>query len=334
MGAELALAFSAGMVATVNPCGFALLPAYLSYFLGIDSSGSQGPDHQGGNPVLRALAVSAAVTAGFLVVFIIFGVIWTSIREVIGARLPYFTIVVGLALVALGIAMLRGFEPTVSLPKVDLGGRGRQLSSMFLYGISYAVASLSCTIPIFIGIVSTTLTDTGFAAGLATFAAYGLGMGMTLSLLTISVALARSGLVRAFRSLLPKMNRISGVLLIVAGVFVSYYAWTEIRILNDSGSSNAVFDWLNDAQGSMQRWVEGVGAAKLALGAAALIGLAVIVSLLTRSGQGWSSGQGRSGGQGRSQPDTAAAGAGNGPGSGPSSGSPSGLTSGSDAEAR
>ncbi|MSV49377.1 MAG: cytochrome c biogenesis protein CcdA, partial [Actinobacteria bacterium] len=30
MAAVLALAFSAGMVATVNPCGFAMLPAYLA----------------------------------------------------------------------------------------------------------------------------------------------------------------------------------------------------------------------------------------------------------------------------------------------------------------
>ena len=38
MDARLALAFSAGMVATVNPCGFALLPAYLSYFLGLEEA--------------------------------------------------------------------------------------------------------------------------------------------------------------------------------------------------------------------------------------------------------------------------------------------------------
>lgn len=287
MGGTLALAFSAGMVATINPCGFALLPAYLSYFLGIDTPA--GADATNGtatasrsNPILRALEVSAAVTAGFLAVFLVFGLIWTSVREVIGTRLPYFTIVVGLGLVLLGIAMLAGFEPTVSLPKVELGGRGRQLSSMFLYGISYAVASLSCTIPIFIAIVSTTLTDTGFVAGLATFAAYGLGMGLTLALLTISVAIARSGLVKAFRRLMPRMNRISGVLLVVAGLFVIYYAWAELRIISD-GRSNAVFDWLNDTQSAMQRWVESVGATRLAIGSIVLIGAAVAVSVLVGS---------------------------------------------------
>lgn len=267
------------MVATVNPCGFALLPAYLSYFLGIDGDGGTKEGTPQTNQVLRALAVSAAVTAGFLVVFGVLGFAWTSLSELIGTKLPYFTIIVGIALMILGIAMLRGFEPTVRLPKLDLGGQSRELSSMFLYGVSYAVASLSCTMPIFIGIVSTTLRYTSFAAGVGTFLAYGLGMGMTLSLLTISVALAKSGLVRAFRNLLPRMQQISGVLLIIAGAFVSYYAFVEIGELN-SGSSSPVVDWTRDLQGALQRWVESVGGLRLALGAAILIALAVTLSLV------------------------------------------------------
>ena len=34
---RLLFAFSVGMAAAINPCGFALLPAYLSYYLGLES---------------------------------------------------------------------------------------------------------------------------------------------------------------------------------------------------------------------------------------------------------------------------------------------------------
>ncbi len=37
-----ALALTAGMAATVNPCGFALLPAYLSAFIGLDDDDAGG----------------------------------------------------------------------------------------------------------------------------------------------------------------------------------------------------------------------------------------------------------------------------------------------------
>jgi cytochrome c-type biogenesis protein len=285
VNAELALAFSAGMVATVNPCGFAMLPAYLSYFLGLEVR-SAGPDGRPGPeqraPVTRALMVSAAVTAGFLVVFGVMGFAWSSVSGVIGTRLPYFTLVVGIALIGLGVAMLRGFEPVISLPKVQLDSSRRELWSMFLYGISYAIASLSCTIPIFIGIVSTTLERESFAAGVATFLAYGLGMGMTLAILTLGVALARTGIVRTFRSILPYVNKISGGFLIVAGAFVGYYAFIEIRELG-SGEGSAVVDWSRDLQSSMQRWVEDVGGTRLALGAAIVILAAVAITWVARS---------------------------------------------------
>ena len=283
MNADLALAFSAGMVATVNPCGFALLPAYLSFFLGLDATSDpdQPPPRA---PVTRALAVSAAVTAGFLVVFGIMGFAWSSVSGLIGTRLPWFTLVVGLCLVVLGIAMLRGFEPTVSLPKLQLDANRRELGSMFVYGISYAVASLSCTIPIFIGIVSTTLERESFMAGVATFVAYGLGMGMTLSILTIAVALARSGIVRSMRRVLPYISRISGGFLVVAGLFVAYYAWVEVQELN-SGRSSPVVRAARDLQSSMQRWVEQVGGARLAIAAAIVIVAAVAITAVSRSGR-------------------------------------------------
>lgn len=298
MGARLALAFSAGMVATVNPCGFALLPAYLSYFLGLDggdsttpssravdrtSTDGTGPGLRGpsGSPVLRAVVVSVAVTAGFLVVFGVMGIAWSSVSSVIGRRLPWFTLLVGLGLVVLGVAVLRGFEPTVRLPHLDLNRGGRELLTMFLYGISYAVASLSCTIPVFISLVSVTL-DGSFGQSLATFVAYGLGMGMTLAILTIAVALARSGVVTAFRRVLPHMQTISGVLLILAGLFVGYYAWVELRELG-SGASSPVVDWTRDVQSWLQNQVEGIGGARLAAAAAVIIAAAVAVALV-RSG--------------------------------------------------
>ncbi len=275
----LALAFVAGTVATVNPCGFALLPAYLSYFLGLDDpDASEG---QAGNPVLRALSVSAAVTAGFLVVFGIMGVLWSSVSSWLGTRLPWFTMAIGALLVVLGIAMLRGFEPVVNLPRLQLSERRRQLSSMFLYGVSYAVASLSCTIGVFIAVVSTTLRSSSFVEGVATFLAYGLGMGVTLAILTIAVTLAREGIVARFKKVLPYVHTISGVLLILAGVFVAYYAWVEVQELA-GGSSSSVVERARDVQSGLQRWAESIGAARLAVAAAVLIGSTVALSLAFR----------------------------------------------------
>ena len=54
----LALALGAGMVAAINPCGFALLPAYLSLVVLGDGSTSRRA------AVGRALALTGALTLG------------------------------------------------------------------------------------------------------------------------------------------------------------------------------------------------------------------------------------------------------------------------------
>ena len=75
MDAPLALAFGAGMLAAVNPCGFAMLPAYLSYFCGLEGSLEDGAGSAedastaGLRAVPRALSVTAVMTAGFVAVF-------------------------------------------------------------------------------------------------------------------------------------------------------------------------------------------------------------------------------------------------------------------------
>src|SRR5215470_10881353 len=63
--APFGYAFVAGMVASVNPCGFVLLPAYLAYYLGGDVDGGPGSRR----PMIRALAVSATVAASFALLF-------------------------------------------------------------------------------------------------------------------------------------------------------------------------------------------------------------------------------------------------------------------------
>lgn len=285
--ARLALAFTAGMIATINPCGFALLPAYLTYFLGLEDGGAAAVETDTSASVLRAVRVSVAVTLGFVLVFGVMGVLWSTVSGVVASRLPYVTMVVGLGLIALGIAMFAGYEPMVRLPKVELSNNGRELSSMFLYGISYAIASLSCTIGVFISIVSTTLDDGDALASIATFIAYALGMGATLAVLTVGVALARTGVLRTFRRLLPHMQRISAVLLVLAGIFVIYYAWVEVQELG-GGSSSGLVAAARDVQNAIQGWIESIGAGWLAFGSALILGIAIGLALAFR-------GSGRSG---------------------------------------
>jgi cytochrome c biogenesis protein CcdA len=98
--------FGAGMVSTVNPCGFSMLPAYLSIYLGErdDGAASRHFVRRGG----KALLIGTAVTLGFTVLFSIFGVILWAGGYFLMQYLPWLGLLVGAVLACLGVLLLAG----------------------------------------------------------------------------------------------------------------------------------------------------------------------------------------------------------------------------------
>jgi cytochrome c-type biogenesis protein len=212
----LALAFAGGLVATVNPCGFAMLPAYLSFFVSLDSDAPpSGPE-----AVLRGLRVGLIVSAGFLIVFGLAGVLLSTGAQLVIGAIPWIAIVIGIGLALLGLWLLSGRELPVKVPGPKRGVEGRNPAALLSFGIAYALASLSCTLPVFLTVVAGTLTRSSVPAGVAMFAVY--AAGMTLPLLGISVALAlgRGAAVRRLRAFSRYANRVAGGLLVAAGGYI------------------------------------------------------------------------------------------------------------------
>ena len=267
----LALALAAGMLATVNPCGFAMLPAYLGFFLGLE-----GADRDVKTSVSRSLSVALSVSAGFLVVFSLVGLATYHLSASVDAFTPWATIVIGVVLVVLGVAMFRGFEPMVNLPRLNRGGRTRDGRSMFVFGISYAIASISCAFPLFAGTVVGAFRRDDALTSVAVFVAYSLGMTLILVCLTVSLGMARQGLLTRLRRALPFVTRASGVLLVIAGAYLAHYGWYERRVrAGEVGDGSPAVDLVTDWSSAISEWVNGFGpkwlGLLLALGLAAVL---------------------------------------------------------------
>lgn len=215
---QLSFAYAAGLVAVINPCGFAMLPAYLSYFVGADTRAGSSSDSAS---LARALRTGLIVTSGFMVVFGIVGISVSAGLSIVRDAVPWMTMVIGAALVALGIAFIAGFRVTVLLPKFERGTGGTDARSLFLFGISYAVASISCALPTFIVVVSTSASSVG--EGVVAFAVYSVAMGTVLTSLAVSLAFARTTLLAKLRSAMRHADRIAGVLMVLAGAYLIAY---------------------------------------------------------------------------------------------------------------
>ena len=110
---------------------------------------------------------------------------------------------------------------------------------MFLFGVSYAIASISCALPLFTGAVAGTFRRADLLSSLAVFVAYALGMTLVLLALTVSMGLARQGVLRWLRRAMPYVNRVSGVLLVVVGAYLTHYGWFERRVQDGDARGRA-----------------------------------------------------------------------------------------------
>jgi cytochrome c-type biogenesis protein len=246
--APLAYAFALGMVALVNPCGFALLPAYLAFFLGLDTE--RGTSRIGS--LNRAQVVGVALSAGFLTVFGVLGLVFAGLYSSIRDWLPWVTFAIGLGLVGMGLALALGRQLAVPLPKLERGTGSRQVTSVYLFGVSYAVASLSCTIGLFLGAAGVSAAGANFASRFASFLAYGAGMGLLATVLTLAVAFGKQRLVSAVRSLLPRIQAITAGLLVVVGAYIAYFGWWSVDPI---GRPMGPVRTVEDVQAVLSNWI-------------------------------------------------------------------------------
>jgi cytochrome c-type biogenesis protein len=220
----MTLSFLRGLVAAVNPCGFVLLPTYLMFFLGADTSEvSTGLGIRRAS-IRRALTVSSALTAGFMAVFVIVGLVTYNFTSWIQQNARYATVVIAVGLIVLGVAMLSGRGGGIALPRLDVGGRDRGVRSMFLFGVAYATASLGCTIGLFLPTLIAVRSG-GFIGAIGNVAAYAAGMGLLITALTVSLAVAKIGLLGVLRRGMHRVERIAGGFVVISGLYLAYYFW-------------------------------------------------------------------------------------------------------------
>jgi len=216
----IVFAFTAGMLASVNPCGFAMLPAFVSYYLG-----AREETFEATPPARRAMegiGLGLLVTLGFLVIFAVVGFVFSLGGRFVVRAVPWAALGVGLILIALGLALLAGKQLYLNLaaPHWDLSPRRPR--SLFLFGVGYAVTSLSCTLPIFVAVVGSTFATAGLLSSLAVFFSYGLGMGVVLMAVAVGAALFKGIVAQRLRVVLPYVERLGAIALVVAGGYLVY----------------------------------------------------------------------------------------------------------------
>ncbi|MDP9431790.1 MAG: cytochrome C biogenesis protein [Actinomycetota bacterium] len=280
MSSAVAFAFAAGALSTVNPCGFAVLPAFLAYYLGAEAG--TAPSSLTAR-LARGLGAGAAVSVGFAAVFTVAGLLLAAgLRLIIGA-VPWAAVAVGAGLTVLGVLLLAGRKIGITVNANGLAGDGKGARGLMAFGAAYALASLSCTVAVLLAVVGQALAAADVVAVLAVFAAYAAGAASVLVLLTVSAALASGALARVVRRALPFAGRVSGAFLVLSGLYLIAYWVPQLAGQRDG---TALSRGGGALAGNATQWLEGhTSTVAAAAGAVVVVVAALVTAAALRSRQ-------------------------------------------------
>ena len=228
----LSFSFMSGMLATVNPCGFVMLPVYISMFLSINNNNKQKTNIP--NQILKSFQVSFALGLGFVSIFGSVGLAISWGILFIQPILSWLTIIIGFSLVILGIYTFSGKSLYFSLPQ--------NLSSMisintnspfrnfFLYGLTYGIASISCTLPLFIALISNSINTGGFLNGIKQFISYSFGMTSVILIITLLASFFKNVSNLQKTSVTKWYKYLSGILISLVGIYLIIY-WLNYDLI-------------------------------------------------------------------------------------------------------
>lgn len=209
---SVTFALGAAVATFFAPCAYALLPGYVGFYV----ASVEGDDP----PLGGALVRGTAAAVGVLLTFAVLSVAALAASSAVERTLPVVEPLVGVALVLVGVAVLR--SGTLSL-HVALPERRASVLGFGAFGAAYALAATACVLPLFLSIVVQTVAMpvADAALVLGTFAAT---FGTLMLGVTVATAVGRDLSAGLLADHVHRLTRLAGVVLILAGIGQLYTA--------------------------------------------------------------------------------------------------------------
>jgi len=207
---QIAFILSAGALTLLSPCGYPLFVAYLSYYIGSKV------------PFKKVISGGTVAALGFLAVFVAIGIMPAVLGQMALHYIPVLEVIAGVIVIVFGTVTFFGAKLPIHVPSMAPSTRSG-LSGLFIFGLAFGMATAACSAPIFLAIILLAMTSGGIPDVIFTFLIYALGMGVPVVVSGLLVATAREAVLRRLVRMRPLLDKISGALMIIVGVYLIYY---------------------------------------------------------------------------------------------------------------
>ena len=268
----MTFAFGAGLLATVNPCGLVMLPAFIGMQLGGAGDGRRAPLEQ----CAHGLSVGLVLSATFSGVLVIAGIVLAAGLRSLMEIVPWMALAVGAAVTIAGVAMLTGRDLAMRLPQ-RLGrpaATSNRYARVATFGAGYAIASLSCTLAVVLAVAAQATATANPLQFLAVFGAFAAGASSALLALSLSIAAASGIVARTMRRVGPAMHSIAGALLAGSGLYLIVY-WLP-QVIGDEGTGTGISRTVDELSSTAANFfTDHTGTFAIGLGVIAAVALAI-----------------------------------------------------------
>jgi cytochrome c-type biogenesis protein len=210
--------FGAGLLTFASPCILPIVPVYLSLLAGesVDAV-KQGLGRR------KLVASAIAFCAGLTAVFIALGLGATAAGRLLVEHRTLMLRVGGIAIVVFGlraVGLLRlSFLDADVRPGLERARTGGVLRA-FVFGAAFAFGWSPCIGPVLASVLTYTASATSRPwVGGAYLGVYAAGLSLPLIVVAALAPLALRFLVRA-RAAIPRLEKVTGVAMILAGIFL------------------------------------------------------------------------------------------------------------------
>jgi cytochrome c biogenesis protein CcdA len=214
-----------------------MLPGYISYYLGIKNDNIINFEMSKKNKlkiILKDGIIGGIICSiGIILILIIIGIcisfFGSIIRNLIKDNLIHFNIIVGIILIIMGLIMYKNYN--IKLPiKIKNAPIKKGYAGLFFYGILYSLASISCVIPLFIGLMLRAINSESMIEGILVFFSYSIGLSLLLIIITIIISTTKYTIIKKINNILPIIQKIGSLILIFVGIWILFYYYQALHI--------------------------------------------------------------------------------------------------------
>ena len=220
MTPTLPLAFVAGVLSFLSPCVLPLVPSYLAY---IGGSATQ-------QDRWLTLRNSLFFILGFSLIFIGLGASASVLGSLLRSYRGWLNVAGGILIILFGLIMLGFFKLPLFYRDMrsQFKGDSKNPWGAVLLGMAFAAGWTPCIGPILGGILTLAGTSDTLSQGILLLAVYALGLGLPFFIAALAVEKFMTFL-SGFRQYLPWVERIAGILLVIAGILMLTGLYTVLN---------------------------------------------------------------------------------------------------------